>query len=200
MEECCPEGLNPMLVNEIIKWQYHNNNIVETPYGDPQAADSAHRVIASIQIKRDAYHKITTPSKKAGARYVLFPGCNVYFQPEKILTCLDLMGLITKDYAFVPGLDFCCGDVHICHTVFGSKEDKYNYSVRNYVSLVAEALGIEREDTFKKYKHMKNIDTILEDIDKRIDKSPFARERITKVLNTIFLKDQLKRGEINGAK
>ncbi len=56
----------------------------------------------------------------------------------------------------------------------------------NYVSLVAEALGIEREDTFKKYKQMKNIDTILEDINKRIDKSPFTREKIIETLNKIF--------------
>ena len=342
VDNCCPEGLNPLLVNEIIKWEYRNNNIVETAYGDPQAADSAHRIIASIQLTLNAYHKITTPSKKDSARYVLFAGCNVYFQPEKILTCLDIMDLITKDYAFVPGLDFCCGNVHIfygsiekaktasqelikklssykpqevvfwcptclcrfektishttkipftmmsfpqflekhidtlsfekrirktvtlheackaaftgvdltgarqvlqkipgvklvemprhgkntvccgsgaedyfqngfeavrddrmmeasqtnadvlvdvchhCHNVFVSNEDKYNYSVKNYISLVAEALGIEREDTFKKYKQINNIDNILADIDKRIDKLPFTREKIIEALNTIF--------------
>ncbi len=43
---------------------------------------------------------------------------------------------------------------HHCHNVFVGNEDKYNYSVKNYVSLVAEALGIEREDTFKKYKQI----------------------------------------------
>ncbi|MGD2272076.1 MAG: (Fe-S)-binding protein [Desulfobacterales bacterium] len=354
-DKCCPEGLNPMLVNEIIKWEYRNNNIVETPYGDPQAADSAHRAIAGIQINRDAYHKISTPSQKDGARYVLFAGCNVYLQPEKILTCLDIVDLITEDYAFVPGLDFCCGDVHIfygsiakaetssqqlvekiasynpkevifwcptclcrlektisqtakipfpmmsfpqflakhmdkltfkkqirktvtlheackaaftgvdltgartvlqnipgvklvemprhgkntvccgsgaadyfqnsfeavrddrmmeaartnadvfanvchhCHTVFVGNEDKYNYSVKNYVNLVAEALGIKREDIFKKYRQMKNIDTILEDIDKRVDESPFTREQITEALNTIFIRHRSKKGEVNGA-
>ncbi|MHC4104236.1 MAG: (Fe-S)-binding protein [Planctomycetota bacterium] len=344
MDNCCPEGLNPLLVNEIIKWEYRNNRIVETPYGDPQAADSAHRVIASIQLDWDAYNKITTPAKKDRVRYVLFAGCNVYLQPEKILTCLEIMDLITEDYAFVPGLDFSCGNVHIfygsiekaekksqqlveklsaykpqevvfwcptclcrfektisqttkipfrmmsfpqflanhisklpfnkqirktvtlheackaaftgvdltgarhvlqnipgvklvemprhgkntvccgsgaedyfrngfesirddrmmeaaqtnadvlanvchhCHNVFVDKRDKYNYSVKNYVSLVAEALGIEREDSFKKYKQMKNFDDILEDVDQRIDRSPFTIEKITHALNTIFSK------------
>ena len=75
---------------------------------------------------------------------------------------------------------------HHCHNVFVSNEDKYNYSVKNYISLVAEALGIEREDTFKKYKQINNIDTILADIDKRIDKLPFTREKIIEALNTIF--------------
>jgi Fe-S oxidoreductase len=341
-DNCCPEGLNPLLVNEIIKWEYRNNKIVETPYGDPQAADSAHRVIASILLTSDTYPKITIPSKKDRARHVLFAGCNVYLQPEKILTCLEIMDLITKDYAFLPGLDFCCGNVHIfygsiekaeltsqrlieklssyrpeevifwcptclcrfektisqttkmpftmmsfpqflanhisklpfnkqirktvtlheackaaftgldltgarevlqkmpgvklvemarhgkntvccgsgaqdyfqnsfeairddrmkeaaqtkadvlanvchhCHNVFVGEEDKYSYSVKNYISLVAEALGMEREDTFKKYKQMKNLDDILEDIDKRIDKSPFTRETIIEALKTIY--------------
>jgi len=74
VDNCCPEGLNPLLVNEIIKWEYRNNNIVETPYGDPQAADSVHRVIASLQLDWDVYHKITTPTKKDRVRYVLFAG------------------------------------------------------------------------------------------------------------------------------
>jgi Fe-S oxidoreductase len=342
VDDCCPEGLNPLLVNEIIKWEYRNNKIIETPYGDPRAADSSHRVLASIQLPPDEYHKITTPSKNDRARYVFFAGCNVYFQPEKILTCLDLMDRVTQDYAFVPGLDYCCGNVHIfygsvgkaqktsrrlieklsayqpdavifwcptclcrfektispttelpftmmsfpqflakhtkdlpfekeirktvtlheackaaftgvdltgtrevlqhipgiklvemsrhgkntvccgsgaedyfqnsfemirdermmeasqtkadvlvnvchhCHNVFVDKEDRYGFSVKNYVSLVAEALGIEREDIFKKYKQTKNLDMILEDIDKRSYESPFSREKIIEALNTIF--------------
>ena len=342
VDNCCPEGLNPLLVNEIIKWEYRNNKIVETPYGDPRAADSSHRVIASIQLTPDEYHKITTPSKNDRARYVFFAGCNVYFQPEKLLICLDLMDLVEGDCAFVPGLDYCCGNVHIfygsigkaqktsrrlveklsaykpeavifwcptclcrfektisvtaelpftmmsypqflakhmedlpfknqirktvtlheackaaftgvdltgtreilqhipgvnlvemprhgkntvccgsgaedhfqnsfeairddrmmeasqtkadvlvdvchhCHSVFVDKEDGYNYSVKNYVSLVAEALGIEREDTFKKYRQMRNLDTLLEDIGKKIDTSPFTREEIVEALKKIF--------------
>jgi Fe-S oxidoreductase len=41
---------------------------------------------------------------------VFFPGCNVYLQPEKILNALDIMDAIGEDYAFLPGLDYCCGD------------------------------------------------------------------------------------------
>jgi Fe-S oxidoreductase len=342
VDNCCPEGLNPLLVNEIIKWEYRKNKIVETPYGDPRATDSSHRVIACIQLPSDQYYKITTPSQNDCARYVFFAGCNVYFQPEKILTCLDLMDLVAEDYAFVPGLDYCCGNVHIfygsigkaqktsrqlveklsayspeavifwcptclcrfektispttelpftmmsfpqflakhikglpfekeirntvtlheackaaftgvdlngtrevlqhipgiklvemprhgentvccgsgaedhfqnsfeairdermmeasetkadvlvdvchhCHNVFVDKEDRYSYSVRNYVSLVAEALGIDREDRFKKYKQMKDLDTLLEDIDTRMEKLPFTREQIMKAVKNIF--------------
>jgi len=33
---------------------------------------------------------------------------------------------------------------------------------------------------------MKNLGNILEDIDKRFDKSPFTRKKIVEALNTIF--------------
>ena len=36
MDKCCPEGLNPLLVNEIIKWEYRQNKIEEMVYGNPK--------------------------------------------------------------------------------------------------------------------------------------------------------------------
>nr|WP_282959055.1 (Fe-S)-binding protein [Desulfobacter hydrogenophilus] len=42
-----------------------------------------------------------------------FPGCNVYFQPEKLLNALDIMDAIGDDYSFLPGLDYCCSDSHL---------------------------------------------------------------------------------------
>jgi Fe-S oxidoreductase len=41
---------------------------------------------------------------------VFFPGCNVYFQPEKILSALDVLAALQEDFAFLPGLDHCCGE------------------------------------------------------------------------------------------
>ena len=112
VDKCCPEGLDPLAVNEIIKWEYRSNKIVEMGYGDPKDADSTHRVLAGIQLSAADYLKISTPSAKETAKYVFFSGCNVYYQPDKLLNALDIMDLITDDYAFVPGLDFCCGNVH----------------------------------------------------------------------------------------
>jgi Fe-S oxidoreductase len=113
VDKCCPEGLNPLAVNEIIKWEYRRNKIVEMGYGDPKDADSTHRVLAGLQLSAEDYRKLSTASTKDTAKYVFFSGCNVYYQPEKLLNALDIMDLITNDYAFVPGLDFCCGNVHI---------------------------------------------------------------------------------------
>lgn len=343
VDQCCPEGLNPLLINEIIKWLYRKNNILEMPYTDPFDENAEQRVLASIQVSGDDYKKILTPTNADKAKYVFFPGCNVYAQPEKILSALDIMNLITDDFAFVPGLNFCCGNVHyfsgvlekgakasyrlidkiasyepesvifwcptchcrfvktlaavkeipfkmisfpqfiaanmdrlpfkkripktatlheacksaftridvtgpqevlngipevklhemprhgtntvccgsgavtffpqsfesirderlmeasqtkadilidichFCHQVFATEEPKYNYTVKNYVTLLAEALDIEREDKFKKYIQWKDIDRIIEDAEIFIESSPYSRERIHQVLKATFL-------------
>jgi len=101
----CPEGLNPMLVNELIKSQYISKGLANKAYGDAREHDSAHRVLASVQVSGAEYKRIAMSSDKQSARYVFFPGCNVYFQPEKILNAIDIMDAIGDDYAFLPGLD-----------------------------------------------------------------------------------------------
>jgi Fe-S oxidoreductase len=338
VDKCCPEGLDPMAVNEIIKWEYRQNNVVEMGYGDPKDADSNHRVLAGIQLAVEDYRKITMPSVKNSATHVFFSGCNVYYQPEKLLNAMDIMDLITDDYAFVPGLDYCCGNVHIysgemqkagqtstalieqlsaykptavifwcptclcrinttlskvhkipfnmmsfpqfiarnmdmlsfknkiektvtlheackaaftgldltgarevlqklpgvnlvemprhgkktvccgsgaeaffpdsfetvrddrlaeasqtgsdmlvdvchhCHNVFCDHESQLGLEVKNYASLVAESLGMEREDKFKKYKQWGDLNRILDDAQGYIGASPFSQEKIIEVL------------------
>ena len=342
VDKCCPEGLDPMAVNEIIKWEYRQNKVVEMGYGDPKDVDSTHRVLADIQLADEDYQKITTPTTKNTVTHVFFSGCNVYYQPEKLLNALDIMDLITGDYAFVPGLDFCCGNVYIysgaiekagqastelieqlsvykpvtvvfwcptclcrfdktlskvhkipfemmsfpqflaqnmdtlsfknkinktvtlheackaaftgldltgarellhklpgvnlvemprhgkktvccgsgaedyfpnsfetvrddrlveasqtgadmlvdvchhCHNVFCSHESEYGFEVKNYVSLVAEALGIERVDKFKIYKQWGDLDKIMDDAQDYIGASPFSVDKIRNVLNEAF--------------
>ncbi len=106
----CPEELNPMLVNEIIKGKIIAEGSLSGCIGDVRAPDSAHRVLARLQVSGPDHARITTASDKGAARYVFFPGCNVYFQPQKILAALDIMDAGGEDYAFIPGLDHCCGD------------------------------------------------------------------------------------------
>ena len=342
--DMCPEDLNPMLVNELIKGIYIENGWAKKVYEDAAAPDSTHRVLASVQVSAADYRRITTISEKKTARYVFFPGCNVYFQPEKLLCALDIMDAITDDYAFLPGLDFCCGDslyfmgdtdtggersaalvdkiasfqpeavvlwcptcqcrfdktiahamdlpfkvlsfpqflaanmdrlpltdaaagtvtlhdpcksaytgvdlngtrdvlrqlpgvvlkemerhgpeaaccgsgaicyfpqsdsaireerleeaartgaerlvavCHYCNQTFAAEETRFNFTVTNYVNLVAEAMGIGREDRFKKYTHWGDLERILADVEPFIAESPFARERICEVLQATFVR------------
>jgi hypothetical protein len=53
---------------------------------------------------------------------------------------------------------------------------------------MTEALGIAREDKFKKYKQWKDLNRILDDVGKNIDIStlPFAQEKIIEVLKETF--------------
>jgi Fe-S oxidoreductase len=339
----CPEDLNPMLVNELIKSEYISSGLANKAYGDAMQPDSAHRVLASVQVSASDYSKITKSSNKQYARYVFFPGCNVYFQPEKILNAMDIMDAIGDDYAFLPGLDYCCGssfmflgdiddggrqaellvaaladfrpeavvlwcptclchfdksiapalDVpfrvlsfpqylaanmnkltlsdaaagtvtlhepcksaytgldrdgprevlrqlpgvtlremkhhgretsccgsgaicwfpescaqirkerlqdaaqtgaerlvtvcHYCSQTFAAEEGRYDFSVTNYVNLVAEAIGIRRDDKFKEYTLWGSLERILKDADNHIAKSPFERERIIDVLQAVFM-------------
>lgn len=339
----CPEDLNPMLVNELIKSEYISKGLANNPYGDAGQPDSAHRVLASVQVSASEYNRITTSSEKQSARYVFFPGCNVYFQPEKILNALDIMDAIGDDYVFLPGLDHCCGDgllflgeidegvkraeelvaaiagfqpeaavlwcptcqcrfdtsivpamdipfkilsfpqylaanmsklpltraaagtvtlheacksaytgadrdgprevlrqlpgvtlremehhgrdtvccgsgaiswfpescaqiresrlqeaaqtgagqlvtvCHYCNQTFVAEESHYDFSVTNYVNLVAEAMGIRRDDKFKKYTLWGNLDLILKDAEEHIAESPFENERIIEVLRAVFM-------------
>ena len=341
--DMCPEDLNPMLVNEFIKGQYISKGLANKIYSDFRQTDSIHRVIASLQVSGSDYDKITTASDNRKVRYVFFPGCNVYFQPEKILNAMDIMDVIGDDYAFLPGIDNCCGDCHLftgeidkgtkraeelvaaianfqpevavfwcatcqcrfdkniapaldvpfevlsfaqylaanmsklplsdaaagtvtlheacksaytgldrngprevlqqlpgltlremkhhgpdtsccgsgaiswfsescaqfredrlqeadqteaerlvtvchhCNQTFSTEEPHYNFRVTNYVNLVAEAIGIRREDKCKKYTIWGNLERILKDADEYIAESPFKKDRIIEVLKAVFM-------------
>jgi Fe-S oxidoreductase len=338
----CPEGLNPMLVNEIIKGEYISRGLADSPFCDAAETESAHRVLASIQVSSREYEWITTPSDRSTARFVFFPGCNVYYQPEKLLNALDILDAIGHDYAFLPGLDHCCGDsnlffgdlpagaaraealvsalvrfepeavvlwcptcqcrfdaniapavavpfeilsfpqflaahmdelpleraadltvtlheacksaytgvdpngardvmrqlpgvvlremdrhgsgtaccgsgaacwfpdsdaavrdarlreaartgaqrlvtvCHYCNQTFAAQEPRFDFQVTSYVTLVAEAIGIRREDKFKRWVQWADPDRIMADAAAEIARSPFAKSRIVEVLRAVF--------------
>lgn len=335
--DICEKGFSPLLINEIIKWKSKCNN--RQDYREEKEDDYLlQRVLSSIQVSKADYKKIFTESDKQKTKYVFFPGCNVYKQPEKILNALDILDLIADDYAVIPGLDYCCGDLynfsgqpykameasrklvnkissyspqrvilwcptcmcrfvdiirmmgelpfevitfsqfvsenidklnfvetinktvtlheacktsymeldllsvrkiltsipnieliemkhhgintvccgsgavtwfpesfekmrsnrlieaketnadilidvcHFCHESFARAEADYAFKVENYINLLAQALGINREDKFKKYKQSPDIDEILEDSHTFIQESPYTHKQITEIL------------------
>ena len=76
---------------------------------------------------------------------------------------------------------------HYCNQTFAADESRYNFSVTNYVNLVAEALGLRRHDKFKRYAQWGNLDLILKDASDHISESPFRSERIIEVLKAVFI-------------
>lgn len=343
-EDCCPVRLDPQLINEIVKWEYRRREIHEHFYTDPQESESTQRIIASVLSSKSDFERITTPRGSTNAQSVFFPGCNVYSQPDKLLSALDIFDLITTDYAYLPGLDYCCGNIHqcygaidkadaamaeltskllsynaetvvfwcsncyirylktvphfeqlpfkvitftefvasnldklefvqsipktitlheickmgileldidgprtilksipginfvemprhgrstvccgsmlmdyfpdsfnrwrtdrlteaeqtgaellldichACHETFIDEESRYNYSMVNYITLVAEALGIPREDRFKKYRQWGDFDRIIADAQEYIEDSPYSRDIISETLRRVFPK------------
>ena len=113
VKDVCPQGLNPLHLIEILRWEYTCRGKAKIPESNPCSAEALHRIIASIQTTEAEFSQIFTPTPLRQSKYVFFPGCNVYFQPEKILTALDVLAFISEEIAFVPGLDFCCGSSHI---------------------------------------------------------------------------------------
>ena len=75
---------------------------------------------------------------------------------------------------------------HYCGQTFGAEEERFDFSVTNYVNLVAEAMGIQRDDKFKKYARWRDLDRILTEENEYILESPFEKERIIKMLKTMF--------------
>jgi heterodisulfide reductase subunit D len=108
--DMCPEGLDPMMMLELARGELIRRKATRYPAGDAGAPDSDHRILAAIQTTPEAYARITTIGDKSRARRVFFPGCNVYHQPEKILSAMDILDTLGEDWVLLPGLDHCCGD------------------------------------------------------------------------------------------
>jgi len=75
---------------------------------------------------------------------------------------------------------------HYCSQTFVTEEPAYDFSVDNYVNLVALAMGIHRQDKFKQYTLWADRDMIVKDAQARIASSPFAKKRILDVLESLF--------------
>lgn len=76
---------------------------------------------------------------------------------------------------------------HYCNQSFATEESHYDFTVTSYVTLVAETMGIRREDKFKKYRLWGNLERILKDANNHIKESPFEIERIIEVIQETFL-------------
>jgi Fe-S oxidoreductase len=77
---------------------------------------------------------------------------------------------------------------HYCNQTFAAYEAHYDFSVTNYINLVAKAMDIHREDKFKKYSHWGDLERILKDAEMNIAGSSFERDRIVEVLQATFLR------------
>ena len=108
-EEYCPIGLDSLLINEMY-WRDWEFRTQEKPYSRVQYDNHEER--SRKFTTPEEYEKITTVKIVPGAKVALFPGCNVYRQPDKVLNMLDIMDAIGIPYSFVPGVEYCCGQAN----------------------------------------------------------------------------------------
>ena len=138
--DICPEGLSPLRALEICSSEMADRGLLDFPEWDPKAPDLVHRVLASIQTTADDFKRIFEPSKTTRADTVFFPGCNVYYQPEKLLNCLDIMAMIDPGFVFVPGLDNCCGNCHLTKGRAGRAGDAFRELIKRLTSYQPETV------------------------------------------------------------
>ena len=86
------------------------------------------------------------------------------------------------------GADLLVTICHYCGQTFGQEEERFNFKVTNYVNMVAKAMGIQRDDTFKKYALWRDLDRILSDTAKYLQESPFEKDKIIEVIKTVFIR------------
>lgn len=138
--DVCPQGINPLRSLEICQWELAEKRGLDYPPWDPKSPDLIHRVLASIQTSADEYERIFAPSEKQKASTLFFPGCNVYYQPEKILNSLDIMEMIDPGFAYLPGLDYCCGNCHLTKGRPGAAGEAFAELMENILSYSPETL------------------------------------------------------------
>jgi len=110
--DVCPKDLNPLAFIGLAKFVAFQNQY--EPYASAKPADyRAHYQSLNSDLderQRSAVTKITVPTT---SRNVFFPGCNVYKDSQRLLRIREILNRIDPDIAFLPGLEFCCGDTYI---------------------------------------------------------------------------------------
>jgi Fe-S oxidoreductase len=110
--DTCPEGLDPMRINQLLRGLLHKEGIAPRPFIPPSDPQSNERIIAALLTTEEEYRRITTPVVRGKGNVLFFSGCNIYYQPNLLLTALDVLDKIADDWIFLPGMDLCCGNNH----------------------------------------------------------------------------------------
>jgi len=121
----CPKDLNPLAYIGLAKFMAFQNGL--EPYVSAKPAD--HRVhYASINndLNERQISSVTKKTFATSSKTVFFPGCNVYKDAQRLLRIKEILNQIDPEIAFLPGLDFCCGDAYVFEGRLDLAEEKYN--------------------------------------------------------------------------
>ncbi len=68
---------------------------------------------------------------------------------------------IVLDQAAAAGVDVLAGIYHSCHRELAAAERDYPFAVQNFISLIGEAMGITRQDLYKRMLIYRDLERIL---------------------------------------
>jgi heterodisulfide reductase subunit D len=92
--------------------------------------------------------------------------------------------------AEAAGVDSLVGIYHACHRELCAHERDWPFRVVNFLELVGESMGVEREDVFKSWKTMQDVDRVLAEVGDDIDRAGLDTETVREVLAAHILGEQ----------
>jgi Fe-S oxidoreductase len=90
--------------------------------------------------------------------------------------------------AKVAGVDVLITVYHSCHRDLSAHEDRYPFAVRNFLDVLGEAMGLYREDKYKKYQRLADPEAIIEDARPFIEMNRLNLEDVRFVINKAFVR------------
>ena len=123
--DVCPKDLNPLAFIGLAKFIAFQNG--HEPYVSAKPADyRAHYQSINNDLNERQRSAVTKKTVPATSKTVFFPGCNVYKDAPRLLRIKAILKRIDPDIAFLPGLEFCCGDAYIFEGRLDLGVEKYN--------------------------------------------------------------------------
>ena len=89
------------------------------------------------------------------------------------------------------GVTTLAGVYHADHRELCSHEDAWPFEIVNFMELIGEAMGLHREDLFKQYKLMQDVDAVLAASKDTITQNNLDPEEVRNVVLSDMLNEQL---------
>ncbi|HSE92900.1 MAG TPA: (Fe-S)-binding protein [Methylomirabilota bacterium] len=84
--------------------------------------------------------------------------------------------------AEAAGVDCLVGIYHACHRELCAHERDYPFRIVNFLELVGEAMGVERQDLFKQWKVMQDVDRVLAEVATEASAAGLDAETVRQVM------------------
>jgi hypothetical protein len=92
--------------------------------------------------------------------------------------------------AEAAGVDDLVGIYHACHRELCAHESTVPFRIVNFLELVGEAMGVERQDLFKQWKLMQDVDRVLAEVGEQIEREGLDSEMVRQVMLGAILGEQ----------